>query len=295
MNQSFERRLGLWPAGVDEDGILYCNQYFADYPKEIPEGKFDARSIKPKWMLLSYKKKATALSELVGYEAKNAVDESAKTVWQSLTSNEGEWLEIDLEKEMQVSAIQVNLGDHETPKKKAPRKEYGGTISQERYIEEEEVEATYLLETSLDGKEWTPYAGGKITTNLPHKLFEEERRARFVRITFERAPYGTKFTLSGLRVFGYGEGEKPKAVKGEQAIRNSDTKGSISWEPTKNTTGYCIRLGIAPDKLYNSVLLYEKNSYEITFLNAEVDTYYYAIDSFNEQGITEGEVKSFSK
>ena len=32
VNASFERRVGLFPAGVDEDGILYCNQNYADWP-----------------------------------------------------------------------------------------------------------------------------------------------------------------------------------------------------------------------------------------------------------------------
>lgn len=48
VNHNFERRLGLWPAGVDQDGLLFCNQYFADYPKDIPDGKFDPLSIEPK-------------------------------------------------------------------------------------------------------------------------------------------------------------------------------------------------------------------------------------------------------
>ncbi|MDY6041917.1 MAG: family 43 glycosylhydrolase, partial [Candidatus Faecousia sp.] len=61
-NHDFERRIGLFPAGFDEDGVLFCNQNFADYPHEVPKGKFDAAAQQPKWMLLSYNKKTTASS-----------------------------------------------------------------------------------------------------------------------------------------------------------------------------------------------------------------------------------------
>jgi len=145
VNHNFERRLGLWPAGVDKDGILFCNQYFSDYPKAIPQGKFDPLSIKPKYMLLSYKKKTAASSQQEECPFENVVDENVKTLWQSKTNKPGEWLSIDLGKEYDVRAVQVNFGDYRTPKKKAPRSEYGGTISQERYIEKELVEYGYQL------------------------------------------------------------------------------------------------------------------------------------------------------
>ena len=293
VNHNFERRLGLWPAGVDKDGILFCNQYFSDYPKAIPQGKFDPLSIKPKYMLLSYKKKTAASSQQEECPIENVVDENVKTLWQSKTNKPGEWLSIDLGKEYDVRAVQVNFGDYRTPKKKAPRSEYGGTISQERYIEKELVEYGYQLEYSLDGKAWSCFGEEKILTTLPHKLVEFHAVARYIRITFDSSPYDQNFTLSGLRVFGFGSGKKPSQVMGEQAERVNDTVGELSWNSQPDTTGYCIRIGIAPDKLYNSILLYGQNSYRITFLNQETKTYYYAVDAFNEQGITEGKVKKF--
>ncbi len=293
VNHNFERRLGLWPAGVDKDGILFCNQYFSDYPKAIPQGKFDSLSIKPKYMLLSYKKKTAASSQQEECPIENVVDENVKTLWQSKTNKPGEWISIDLGKEYDVRAVQVNFGDYRTPKKKAPRSEYGGTISQERYIEKELVEYGYRLEYSLDGKSWSCFGEEKILTTLPHKLVEFYAVARYIRITFDSSPYDQNFTLSGLRVFGFGSGKKPSQVIGEQAERVNDTVGELSWNSQPDTIGYCIRIGIAPDKLYNSILLYGQNSYRITFLNQETKTYYYAVDAFNEQGITEGKVKKF--
>ena len=38
VNESFERRVGLFPCDFDEDGVLHCNQHFADYPFVLPEG-----------------------------------------------------------------------------------------------------------------------------------------------------------------------------------------------------------------------------------------------------------------
>lgn len=74
------------------------------------------------------------------------------------------------------------------------------------------------------------------------------------------------------------------------AKRLSPTRAKFSWAVQKDTTGHCIRLGIAPDKLYTSILLYGENEYTATFLDADT-RYFYAIDAFNESGITQGEVK----
>ena len=81
VNANFERRLGLFPAGLDRDGLLFCNQNLADYPLEIPEGKFDPHSIKPKWMLLSYKKNVAASSYREGHEPVKALDEDIRSCW----------------------------------------------------------------------------------------------------------------------------------------------------------------------------------------------------------------------
>ena len=91
VNANFERRIGLFPAGLDADGILFCNQCFADYPLEIPEGKFDPMSVKPKWMLLSYKKPVTASSYLADHAPELAVNEDIRTSW-CAAGSAGEWL-----------------------------------------------------------------------------------------------------------------------------------------------------------------------------------------------------------
>jgi hypothetical protein len=44
--------------------------------------------------------------------------------------------------------------------------------------------------------------------------------------------------------------------------------------------------GIAPDKLYSSWMVYDKNSLELKSLTVD-QTYYFAIEAFNENGVSE--------
>ena len=53
--------------------------------------------------------------------------------------------------------------------------------------------------------------------------------------------------------------------------------------------GYDVKYGIAPDKLYSSHMVYDASEAMLTTLN-KGQQYYVRIDSFNENGITEGEV-----
>ncbi len=44
VKNTFERRLGIWPAGFDKDRVMFCNTSFGDYPHylappNLPEGK----------------------------------------------------------------------------------------------------------------------------------------------------------------------------------------------------------------------------------------------------------------
>ena len=51
-----------------------------------------------------------------------------------------------------------------------------------------------------------------------------------------------------------------------------------------------MRYGIAPDKLYNSCIVYDAATVELTTLTKGLHAYV-CVDSFNENGITEGEVQ----
>ena len=58
INMHWERRLCMFPTYFDEDGIMYCDTRFGDYPRYAPtmpgkKGEFRG------WMLLSYTEKST--------------------------------------------------------------------------------------------------------------------------------------------------------------------------------------------------------------------------------------------
>jgi len=60
----------------------------------------------------------------------------------------------------------------------------------------------------------------------------------------------------------------------------------ISWEPQEKAQGYNIRWGIAPDKLYSSWLVYDNNQLLLKALTTDQE-YYFTIEAFNENGISE--------
>ena len=57
----------------------------------------------------------------------------------------------------------------------------------------------------------------------------------------------------------------------------------------ENTTGYNIIWGHAPEKLYHSLMTFNKSQRVGALVAGE--KYYVRVDAFNENGITEGQVK----
>lgn len=291
VNHMFERRLGLFPAGFDEDGILYCNQNFADYPTIVPDGKFDPRTLQPKWMLLSYKKSATASSSLDGHVPENAFNENICNWWCANTNKQGEWLMVDLGREITINAVQVNFADEDIIMPTHKKSEYVGASSNvARYIDIETTVTQYLLEGSLDGREWFILEDKRNSdTDLPHDLclFESGKMARYIKVTAYKLPYDQKFALSGLRVFGSGNGEKPSQAQVEYAKYKGDLDIIVKWDKVDNAQGYNVHYGNAPDKLYHSWLVYDQNELDLSTV-IKGETYYVCVDSFNENGITTG-------
>ncbi|MBO6158912.1 MAG: hypothetical protein J6P72_06600 [Firmicutes bacterium] len=60
-----------------------------------------------------------------------------------------------------------------------------------------------------------------------------------------------------------------------------------SWKAVDRATGYNVRYGIAPDKLYSSHMVCGQAEVLLTMLNTG-QTYYAAVDAFGEGGVTEG-------
>ena len=62
-NWTFERRIALFPAAFSTDGQMSVSTRFADFPHYMPTGKItDPEKLFTGWMLLSYRKRATASS-----------------------------------------------------------------------------------------------------------------------------------------------------------------------------------------------------------------------------------------
>ena len=286
VNHDFERRVGLFPAGFDADGVLFCNQNFADYPHEIPAGKFDAAAVQPCWMLLSYRKAVTASSTAEGSAPANAVNETCRDWWSAGSDKPGEWLCVDLGAESDVRAIQVNMADEKLVVD-FPADSYGDDRKTRR-IETRPQISHYTVETSLDGEAWTLREDVARECSNGYYAYADGIRARYIRVMGGELPYGQTLRISGLRVFGNGAGARPAAAKAA-AVRVDALDGKISWQHLDNAQGCNVRYGTAPDKLYHSWLVYDADEVTLSTLMAGQD-YYVRVDSFNENGITEGDV-----
>lgn len=275
----FERRIGMWPAGFDKEGILYCNNSFGDYPHFFADSKWNPwLSSFTGWMLLSYRKKVEASSVLDGHPAELAVDENVRTWWSAQSGDRGEWFSVDIGKVSRVHAVQINFAEE-------------GCSQFAR--EGEPLFHQYIIEFSLDGKSWNMLLDkSNNLTDVPHDYTElpEVVRARFLRITFQHMPGQGKCALSGFRVFGMAEGQPPVAVESVTIEPQSDPcQVHLAWEKIPGAQGYNVCWGISEHQIYSSWLIYDQNSILLPSLNAETK-YFFRIDAFNESGVTRGHV-----
>ena len=285
MNHDFERRVGIWPAGFDAEGELFCNQRYGDWPLMVGEEETDPWR-KPAWMLLSAHKGATASSSLPGHEPEKAIEENVQTWWRAASNQREEWLMVDLEGEYKVHAVQVNFADDkiEVP---CPGKIRPGT--QARYIEEAATCTQWKLECSVDGENWRVLADKtQAISDLSHDflVWEEGFMAHFLRLSEMSVPYGQNPCVSGLRVFGLGEGSAPEAAR-FTARRIGPLDMEVDIEKEEGALGYNILFGSRPDKLYHSYMVFTPGTQRVGALIDGRD-YYVRVDAFNENGITEG-------
>lgn len=278
VKNNFERRNGIWPAGFDKDDVMWCNTAFGDYPHFLPEQLKNA-PLKygdgfSGWMLLNYKKPVTVSSTLGNYNANNANDENIKTYWSAATANKGEWIQTDLGNVSTVNAVQINYADQDAA--------FLGKRT--------DIYHQYKLYYSVDGKKWMVLVD-KSTNNkdVPHEFVELSQpvQARYIKLENIHMPTG-KFAISGLRVFGNGNGAKPATVKTFMVLRTEKDKrsGWIRWSPVDNAYAYNIYYGTAPDKLYNCVMVHDVNEYWFKAMDSQ-KTYYFTIEAVNENGVSE--------
>lgn len=275
VKNNFERRIGMWPAGFDAEGDMYCNTAFGDYPHYLPDGvENHLESRFTGWMLLNYNKPVQVSSTLGGYSANYLVDESVKTYWSAKSGNKGEWIISDLGCVSTVRAVQINYADQDA----ALQGKVDG------------ISHKYVIYASEDGKRWKKIIDkSKNDKDVPHDYVElaVPVRARFLKMENIAVPTG-KFALSGFRVFGNGNGSKPSAVEGFVVMRGDDDRRNawIKWKPVDDAYAYNIYYGVDKDKLYNCVMVYGANEYWFKVMDRS-KPYYFAIEAINENGVSE--------
>lgn len=256
INYKFERRLCMFPTFFDEDGVMYSDTYFGDYPHYSPDqvsrqttsGGFRG------WMLLSYGKPVKASSQLESYPVENVTDENLKTFWVAGKNDDKQWVEIDLEEVSDVYALQLNFFDYEETG-------FWGRMPNLRQ--------RYLVEASVDGARWRVLVDYRNSfRDAPHNYIELDQpiEARYIRYRHHYVP-GKNLAMGNIRVFGLGRGKKPATVKGFTVVREADERNvRISWKAVKGAQGYNVLWGVAPDKLYSSWMVYGDNSLDLRAL-----------------------------
>ncbi|WP_138989650.1 family 43 glycosylhydrolase [Larkinella sp. C7] len=271
-----ERRIVMHPAGFDKDDQLYANTRFGDFPHHLSTKKWEnSNALFTGWMLLNYRKPVTASSTLDTLRAELTADENPRTFWVPTQNKAGETLTTDLGADHDIRAVQVNYVD------------YKNTV----FDSDSTVYTQFRLYASRDGKKWDKIAD---LTSEPKRdracaYVELLRpvRGRYVRYehVYTAGPY---VAINGFRVFGNGLGKAPATPVKLAAVRQKDQRNAdIAWEKVPGAVGYNILWGIARDKLYQTYQIWndQPNKLELRALNVGVP-YYFAIESFNENGVS---------
>jgi hypothetical protein len=148
----------------------------------------------------------------------------------------------------------------------------------------------YKILESKDGKKWNLLVDkSKNSTDVPHEYIElpVPTQTRFLKLMNIHMPTG-KFAISGFRVFGKGDGEKPHPVRGFVVLRTEKDKRSawLKWIPSNDAYAYNIYMGVGPDKLYNCIMVCGSNEYWLKTMDKD-KPYYFTIEAINENGIGE--------
>jgi len=272
----FERRLGLYPVFYDQDGQMFAMTKFGDYPMIMPDKKISSfEEIFPGWMLLSYGKEVTVSSSVDTLSPHFINDENIRTYWSAQTGNSNEFAMIDLGNLFDVYAIQVNFAEHNT----------------QIFGRQENMFYRYIIEHSQDGANWellVDKSDNSFDYSHDYIQLNKMKRTRYLRINNIQVPDG-HFALSGFRIFGKGDGPKPSAIGQFKISRKHQNRRSVTltWDQSSNTTGYNISFGTDKNNLHNNYMVYNDTTITINVLNTRLP-YWFAIEAFNETGITPG-------
>ncbi|MBU2927657.1 family 43 glycosylhydrolase [Winogradskyella psychrotolerans] len=296
-NAQWERRLCMFPTYFDEEGLMYTNTAYGDYPRYGSSHPTKAGQHNG-WMLLSYKgdvKVSSSLKQIMKFttgddavevkelpielneegqiKSKVLTDENPKTFWVAEANNDKQWLTIEMQNTGHIHAFQLNFHDHDSG----------------IYTRTEGLKHQFTIEVSEDGENWQTVvdrsSSEKDTPNA-YIVLDEPIKAKYVRYNNIKVP-GANFAMSEVRVFGLGLGAKPDNVSGFKVKREEDPRdASFSWDAVEGAQGYNIRWGIAQDKLYQSWQVYDKTEHLMRCLDRDTP-YYFTIEAYNENGISE--------
>jgi hypothetical protein len=276
VNYHFERRIVMFPAAFDADGLFHVNTRFGDFPHHVPTGgREGASGTFAGWMLLSYRRPCASSPSRVPYPAANVTDENPRTYWQAASNAPGQWLSIDLEGRREVRAIQVNYADHQS----------------NLFAGGPNVYTQFRLQHSLDGREWTVMAD--ITgerRDRPNAYIELPAPVSTRYIRFEHVHIGApNLAVSDIRVFGHGGGEAPPTPANFSVRRDEEDARNafLSWDEVPGAVGYNVLWGIQGDKLYQTYQVFADHGtrLEIRALNVG-QSYSFAIEAFNDSGVS---------
>jgi hypothetical protein len=308
----FERRLSLFPLYFTANGTVYADTYFGDYPTTLPatsRGRAE-RSGPPLgarwsgWHLLSLRKNVSASSCAVptpdpetgrvpSYNASMAVDEDIRTWWSAASGDAGEWLQLDLGDECQVSAVQINFADEGSN----TLGRLGAGSTYQYFVE---VAASANSSTTEQGLAWRRLPEldrSDNTLDMPHDYVQLSGNAGFrhIRLTCVRSGAGSLFSVSGLRVFGSCPRPPPAKVKQASVKLARDAldprRGVVSWAAAANAQFYIVRYRSAADPTgtpsYHNFQVDGGTSLRINAL-AVGEEYEFTVDAVNENGVASG-------
>jgi xylan 1,4-beta-xylosidase len=279
-NWTFERRVNMFPTKFEADGQMHASSRFQDFPQYMPRKKIDdVDSLFTGWMLLSYRKPATASSTVGEFAPNRVTDENPQTFWLASSKNPGENLTIDLGAAKSVRAVQVNYTDYKSG----------------RFADAPDIYTEFELQHSVDGQTWQPLArpdGPRRDRPNAYIELPQPVRTRFVRFVHGHIG-GANLAISDLRVFGNADGRAPSQPSAVVGRRHQDQRdATIRWAKVPGAVGYNIRFGIRPDRLTLTHQLWADElgsgatlQKELRSLNVGVP-YYVAVEAFNETGVS---------
>jgi len=273
VNDRFERRVAMFPAGFDPDGEMYADTRFGDFPHLVPRTRWKSSDqLFARWMLLSYGKSCFASSARDSFPASSVTDENPRTFWVAGTNRPGEWITVDLGRGETVRAVQVNFADFRS----------------EVYARDSSVYTRFRISSSADGKTWRVVADLSAERHdRPNAYIELPRpvSARFIR--YEHIHVAARnLAISDIRVFGTGAGKSPAAPANIRVRRLADGRNAlVSWDRVPGAVGYNVLWGIDSRRLHETYQVFADrgNTLEIRALNAG-QPYWFSVEAFNERG-----------